>query len=155
MMIKGGGISASIHSFTPGYKIMSELRLIAEHSNRGNAMSPSETYQISLAKLGAVTLFDINGNMTAFSESWFNPAYQQAVGQKTKKILFKFNHGAYINSAGIAIFIQIIAQTIKRNQVIGITGLSRHFVKVFNILGITKFAKIYDNVQMAVEALNA
>ncbi|MBT8350492.1 MAG: STAS domain-containing protein [Deltaproteobacteria bacterium] len=155
MMIKGGEISANLHSFTPGYKIMRELRLIAEHSNRGNAMSPSETYQISLAKLGAVTLFDINENMTAFSESWFNYAYQQAVGQKTKKILFKFNHGAYINSAGIAIFIQIIAQTIKRNQVIGITGLSRHFVKVFNILGITKFAKIYDNVQMAVEALNA
>lgn len=133
---------------------MSELRFIADHNNRGNSMSPSETYQINLAKLGAVTLFDISGDMTAFSESWFNHAYQQAVRQETKKILFNFNHGAYINSAGIAIFIQIIAQTIKRNQVIGITGLSRHFVKIFSMLGITKFANIYDNVQLAVEALN-
>lgn len=143
------------YSFTQGYKIMSELRFVAKHNSRGNSMSPSETYEITLARLGAVTLFDIRGEMTAFSEPWFNHAYQQAAGQETKKILFNFNPGAYINSAGIAIFIQIIAQTIKRNQVIGITGLSRHFVKIFNMLGITKFAKIYDNVPMAVEALNA
>jgi len=118
-------------------------------------MNLSETYEITLARLGAVTLFDIKGKMTAVSEPLFNDAYKQAMGQETKKILFNFNRVAYINSAGIAIFIQIIAKTIKRNQLIGITGLSKHFVKIFTLLGITKFAKIHDNVQTAVEALNA
>ena len=134
---------------------MSEIRFMTEHNNRGNAMNLSETYEITLARLGAVTLFDIKGKMTAVSEPLFNDAYKQAMGQETKKILFNFNRVAYINSAGIAIFIQIIAKTIKRNQLIGITGLSKHFVKIFTLLGITKFAKIHDNVQTAVEALNA
>ena len=125
------------------------------NNNRGNCMNDSGTYEITLARLGDVTLFGIKGELTAFSEPLFNNTYDRAIRQKTRKILFIFNRDAYINSAGIAIFIQIIAQTIKRNQLIGITGLSRHFVKIFNMLGITKFAKIYDSVQTAVEALNA
>jgi anti-anti-sigma factor len=118
-------------------------------------MHPSETYEITLARLGAVTLFNIKGEMTASSEPLFNDAYKQANGKETKKILFNFNGCSYITSAGIAIFIQIIAQTIKRNQLIGITGLNKHFIKIFNMLGITKFAKIHDNVQTGVVALNA
>jgi len=50
---------------------------------------------------------------------------------------------------------RILPHAIKRNQLIGITGLSKHFTKIFNMLGITKFAKIHDNVQTAVDALNA
>ena len=135
--------------------IMSEIQFKAEKNDRGKTMNPSETYKITLAKLGAVTIFNIQGNMTAFSESLLNDAYKQAIGQETKKILFNFNRNAYINSAGIAIFIQIIAQTINHNQRIGITGLSRHFIKIFNMLGITKYSKIHDNIQTAIEALNA
>ena len=134
---------------------MSEIQFMAEQNNRGNLMNPSETNKITLARLGAVTIFNIKGDMTAFSESLLNDAYKQAIGQETKKILFNFNRNAYINSAGIAIFIQIIAQTIKRNQLIGITGLSKHFIKIFNMLGITKISKIHDNIQIAIEALNA
>ena len=134
---------------------MSEIQFMAEQNDRGKSMNPSNTYEITHAKLGAVTIFNIKGDITAFSESLFNDAYKQAIGQETKKILFNFNRNAYINSAGIAIFIQIIAQTIKHNQLIGITGLSRHFIKIFNMLGITKYSKIHDNIQTAIEALNA
>ena len=134
---------------------MSEIRLMAELNNRGNSMNPSETYEITHARLGAVTLFNIKGEMTAFSEPSFNDAFKQGMEQETTKILFNFNRNTYINSAGIAIFIQVIAQSIKRNQLIGITGLSKHFVKIFKMLGITNFAKIHDNVQSAVDVLNA
>jgi anti-anti-sigma factor len=134
---------------------MSEIRFMVKHNKRGKTMKPPETHEITLARLGAVTLFDIKGEMTAFSEPMLDEVYQQAAGLKTRKILFNFNGCTYITSAGIGIFIQILAQAIKRNQLIGITGLTRHFVKIFNMLGITKFAKIHDSVQSAVLALNA
>lgn len=121
----------------------------------GNPMNPLKTNDIALAKLGAVILFDIKGEITEFSEPTFNAACQQAIGQKSNRLLFKFNSGAYINSAGIAVFIQVLAEAIKHDQLVGITGLSSHFIKIFKMLGITKFAKIHDNVQTAVEALNA
>ena len=123
--------------------------------NVGDTMDPLKHNNITLAKLGAVILFDIKGEMTEFSEPAITAAYLQAAGQNTDKLLFKFNKGAYINSAGIAIFIQILAQAIRKGQVIGITGLSNHFTKIFKMLGITKFAKIHDNVKTAVETLNA
>jgi len=111
--------------------------------------------EITLERHGAVTLFAIKGDITAFSEQYLNDAYKQALEQETQKILLNFDREAYINSGGIAVLIQILAQTKKRNQRIGITGLSDHFVKIFNMVGITKFAKIHDNVEVAIEALNA
>ena len=121
----------------------------------GDTMDPLKHNHITLAKLGAVTLFDIKGEITEISEPAITAAYLQATGQNTDKLLFKFNKGAYINSAGIAIFIQILAQAIRKGQIIGITGLSSHFTKIFKMLGITRFAEIHDNVQAAVETLNA
>lgn len=118
-------------------------------------MNPPEAYEITLATQGAVALLEIKGEMTAFSEPFLNDAYRQANDQKTDKILLNFDRDAYIDSAGLAVLIQIIAQTKKRNQLIGITGLSDHFVKIFNMVGITKFAKIHNTVETAMEALNA
>ncbi len=134
---------------------MDTIRNIQGYKDKGDIMPPSANNHITLTRLYDVTIFDIQGDMTAFSESRFNEAYLKASGEETRKILFNFKHDTYINSAGIAIFIQIIAQTIKRNQLIGITGLSKHFVKIFNLLGITKFAKVHNDIPSGMVALNA
>ncbi len=107
--------------------------------------------EINLEKQDDITIFDIQGDVTAFSEPFFNEAYQKANEQDTSKILLKFYESAYINSGGIAILIQLLAQTKRNNQQITITGLSNHFKKIFNMVGITKFAKIYNTMD---EALN-
>ena len=106
--------------------------------------------EINLENQGDITIFDVQGDVTAFSEPFFNKAYQDAKDQGTDKILLKFSEDAYINSGGIAILIQLLAQTKRNNQQITITGLSNHFKKIFNMVGITKFAKIYDTVDEAV-----
>jgi anti-anti-sigma factor len=105
--------------------------------------------EIALETIGDVTLFDIKGDVTALSEPFLNDAYTKANDQGAGKILFKFKEDVYINSGGIALLIQILAETKKNNQQAGITGLSDHFKKIFNMVGITKFAKIYDNVEAA------
>ena len=110
--------------------------------------------EITLETHGAVTLFDIKGDVTASSEPILDEAYKNATHQGTNKILLKFDENAYINSGGIAVLIQILAETKKNNQQIGITGLSDHFKKIFNMVGITKFAKIYNTVDEALESLS-
>jgi anti-anti-sigma regulatory factor len=49
--------------------------------------------------------------------------------------------------------IQILAQTKKNSQVIGITGISDHFKKIFHMVGITKFAQIHNSLTEALEAM--
>ncbi len=102
---------------------------------------------------GAVTLLDIKGDLTTDSDSFLKEAYQNANDQGMSKILLKFDHEAYINSGGIAVLIQLLAETKRNKQQIGITGLSEHFNKIFNMVGITKFAKIYSSVEEALEGL--
>ena len=108
---------------------------------------------ITLEQLGAVTLFDIKGEMTEFLEPTFNAAYRKTMEQKTNKLLFKFNEGAYINSAGIAILIGILTEARKRDQRLIMTGLSSHFQKIFRMVGLTQYADLYPSLEEALASI--
>ena len=109
--------------------------------------------QIKLEQHGTVTLLDIQGDITAFSEPYLNEAYNHADQQGATHVLLKTGRDIYINSGGIAVLIQILAQAKQNNQLIGISGISDHFKKIFKMVGITKFAKIYDTVEVALERM--
>jgi anti-anti-sigma factor len=111
--------------------------------------------EIKIETHGDIIVLDIRGDITAFSEPSLNSAYNTAKASGPKKIILKFEEAAYINSGGIAVLIQVLAQTRRNNQKIGITGLSDHFKKVFNMVGITKFAMIYPTLQDALSAMSA
>jgi anti-anti-sigma factor len=108
---------------------------------------------ITLEHQGSVVIFNIQGDITSFSEPFLNQAYTEANDQGASKILLNIEDGTYINSGGIAVLIQVLAQTKKNNQQISITGLSEHFKKIFNMVGITKFADIHDTVESAIEMM--
>jgi len=110
--------------------------------------------EINLEKHGAVTLFNIRGDLTSFSEPVLSEAYQNANTQGANKILLKIEKEAYINSGGIAALIQILAQSKRNNQHIGITGVSDHFKKIFAMVGITKFADIHESVENALKEMS-
>jgi anti-anti-sigma factor len=114
----------------------------------------NEELVIKLEKRGDVTLFDLQGDVTTFAEPHINEAYKNAHDVGTSKILLKFYEDAYINSGGIAVLIQMLAETRKNDQNVAITGLSKHFQKIFNMVGITKFAKIYKSEKEALEGLS-
>ena len=110
--------------------------------------------EVALEKHGSVVILNIQGDITSFSEPFLNQAYKEANDQETEKLLLNLEEGAYINSGGIAVLIQILAQTKKNKQQISITGLSDHFKKIFNMVGITKFAAIHNTVESAIEAMS-
>jgi anti-anti-sigma factor len=110
--------------------------------------------EINLEQRGAITLFDIRGDLTSFSEPFLSEAYRNASTQGADKILLKIDKEAYINSGGIAALIQILAQSKRNNQNIGITGVSDHFKKIFSMVGITRFADIHESVENALEVMS-
>ena len=114
----------------------------------------TQANEILLEQLGDVTLCDIRGDVTILSESFLNAAYEDANNQGASKILLKFEENAYINSGGISVLIQLLAKTQQNSQQIGIIGLSDHFKKIFNMVGITKFAEIYNTQAEALEQMS-
>lgn len=126
----------------------------AEQSPEVNRLSMKDANEILLEQLGDITLLDIRGDVTILSESFLNDAYADANSQGAGKILLKFEENAYINSGGISVLIQLLAKTKQNNQQIGIIGLSDHFKKIFKMVGITKFAKIYNTREDALEGMS-
>ncbi|MGD2100348.1 MAG: STAS domain-containing protein [Desulfobacterales bacterium] len=114
----------------------------------------TQANEIELEQIGGVTLLDIRGDITILSESFLNDAYADANSRGAGKILLRFEKAAYINSGGISVLIQLLAKTEQNNQTIGIIGLSDHFTKIFNMVGITKFAKIYTTREDALKAMD-
>ena len=111
------------------------------------------TNEIEFEHHGAVTLLNIRGDITSFSEPFLNEAYQSANDQGASKILLKIGEDAYINSGGIAVLIQILAQSKRSKQTIMITGVSNHYKKIFRMVGISKFANIQDSVESALHLM--
>jgi anti-anti-sigma factor len=100
---------------------------------------------------GDVSLIDIRGDVTAQTGPAIEEAYRQASLAGATKIVLCFDQASYINSGGIAVLITIVAQGKKKGQVVRMTGLSAHFQKIFGMVGLTKYAKIYPSEDAALK----
>lgn len=105
--------------------------------------------RIEVLKEDGLSVFEIRGDVTSSSESAFSDAYRSLKVEGAGKIILRFQEDSYINSGGIAVLIQLLAETNRNKQKIGITGLSAHFQKIFKMVGITRFAAIYPTVEEA------
>jgi anti-anti-sigma factor len=107
--------------------------------------------QISISQKDEVSILQIKGDVTAITGETIEEAYQKVSNAGAKKILFYFDEDGYINSGGIAILIGIASESKKNGQTIRITGLSSHFQKIFNIVGLTKYTEIFPSEELALK----
>ena len=112
-----------------------------------------KTNTVQIKEKGSVAVLGIKGDVTSQSEVMLRSSYEHLDSEKIRGILLKFEKGAYFNSEGLKVLILIFAEARKRDQRIAVSGLSPHFKKVFGMVGITKFAKIYDDEGQAVQDL--
>jgi anti-anti-sigma factor len=114
-----------------------------------------EGNQIEVQQRGEVTLLEFMGDVTTDSEAAFTQAQKRISDDGSEKILLKFKEDAHINSGGIALLIQLLQNAERSGYRVGITGLSDHFMKIFDLVGITKFAAIYPSEAEAIQAMSA
>src|SRR6266508_866488 len=103
----------------------------------------SNDIEVSIRNRGDVAIIDIKGDVTGFTGEPIEDAYQQVTTDGSQKILFGFDNKCYINSGGIAILISIVGESQEHEQTMRITGLSDHFHKIFDMVGITRYFKIF------------
>jgi anti-anti-sigma factor len=103
---------------------------------------------------GNLTVLKVKGDVTSSSETAFNECYFGLDPANANTLLIKFEENAYINSGGIAVLIQILAESQRKSQKVGLVGLSDHFQKIFKMVGITRFAEIYPSVEEAAKNLS-
>ena len=111
-----------------------------------------ETFKVKIVNdiIVISTLTDFTLSMERIMED----LYLESCNNGYKKILFEFNPENHITSAGIAILISLIDESMKHNQRIGIIGLSNHFKNIFKLIGITRYAKIFNSEEQAVHKMS-
>ena len=98
---------------------------------------------------GELVIIEILGDLTASAEKEMDAAYQKACDYNAKKVLLKFDGKSRINSAGIAIVINLVIESQDKGCKVFITGVSKHFQKIFELVGLTKHTTIVDSEEGA------
>lgn len=109
--------------------------------------------QVSVRLSGDTVIMDILGNVTSRSEETVLNVYTESCRKGAKPLLLCFDETSSINGAGIAVLIRLLTECRKTDQQVGITGISENFAKIFDMVGITKIAKVYENEAKALEHL--
>ena len=108
--------------------------------------------QATLRQAPPLTVIDFKGEVTTFAEAPMNNAYREASEGGATRILLNFAGVDYLNSAGIAVIIGILTEARKADQRILVTGLTPHYKKVFQMMGLAQYAPVYDTEDAAREA---
>jgi len=110
------------------------------------------TLEATVRRHANFAVIDLRGDIDGAGEDVLQSAYAQAVAQKPSSILLNFGGVGYINSKGIALIVMLLAQARKSSTRLLTTGLSPHYIEIFNITRLSDFMKIYPDEQSALES---
>ncbi len=114
---------------------------------------PNNTLSASVRQAkNSTAIIDLRGEINAFGEETLNNAYVEANQAHPKIILLNFSGVDYINSTGIALIVGLLAQARKSGQRLFTTGLSSHYVEIFQITRLSDFMNIYPDEASALAA---
>jgi len=99
-----------------------------------------------------MAVIDLKGEINTFSEEALNKAYAEAMMTQANAVLLNFSAVDYINSTGIALIVGLLAQARKSGKRLVTTGLSSHYVEIFQITRLSDFMNIYPDEASALAA---
>ncbi len=101
--------------------------------------------QVNLRLEDKLAVLDLNGDVTTQAEKRMTSAYERAAAQKLKGVILNFSNVGYINSAGMAIIISLLTKAQNRGERLCAFGLSSHFQKIFEMVGLLKYVPHFAN----------
>src|SRR5436305_2069097 len=120
----------------------------------GSSLPVSEGLRAGLRELPQTTIIDLVGEMTNFADPQVHTSFDAASGRGLKFIILNFSGVDYINSAGLATVISILAEARQRAQQLLIVGLNDHYRKNFKMVGVARYAEIFEDERQAIAKLN-
>lgn len=112
----------------------------------------NNTLSANVRRTDATAIIDLRGEINAFGEEALNAAYAEATRDNAKTILLNFSSVDYINSTGIALIVGVLAQARKSGRRLITTGLSDHYLEIFQITRLSDFMNIYPDEASALAA---
>ena len=110
-----------------------------------------EAHKITQELIGSVPVLFIEGDMTSEADEAVMLIYDEIKKNSPfTRLIFNFEKTNYINSAGIATLINVIQDMAETGGKVSFVGLSNHFLKVMDIVGISDFVEIFESNDKAI-----
>jgi anti-anti-sigma factor len=93
----------------------------------------TDTFSAQVREVNHTIVIDLVGLINAQAEDAFKKAYEDAEKKNTDIITLNFSRVDYINSTGIALIVELLAQARKSHKRLVVYGLSEHYVEIFQI----------------------
>ncbi len=103
----------------------------------------------------AVSIVDIEGEMTATAENALMEAYSAAASPQTRAIILNFTGLEYMNSSGIGLLVTLLIRVNRQKQRLLAYGLSEHYQHIFELTRLTDAIRLYASEAEAVAAARA
>ena len=105
----------------------------------------TNTFSANLRQEDQMIVIDLVGSINALADQDFNRAYQEADSKNSETIALNFSEVDYINSTGIALIVELLAQARKSHKRLVVYGLSDHYVEIFQITRLADFMDIFED----------
>jgi anti-anti-sigma factor len=105
--------------------------------------------QVTLRDLPPLVVLDLKGAITAASDEALTAAYESASDRGAQNVLLNFARVDHLDSAGISVVIGILTQARQRGQRLFVAGLTPHYRKIFDLMGLPQFAPVFDTEEAA------
>lgn len=118
--------------------------------------STKVAHQTITAVSGApVAILSFSGDISSTSKDAIMGAYHD-ISESVDRVLLDYANVEYINSSGISIIIQLLLEA-KRGgrRRIAMYGLTPHFLKVFTMVGVSKYATLAADRDAALASLES
>ena len=103
------------------------------------------TFQVKVRFQGDKAILDLSGEINAFADPALMEAFQEADGKVPETFVLNFEEVDYINSTGIALIVELLAQVRKSKKTMVVYGLSDHYEEIFKLTRLADFMTIYDS----------
>jgi anti-anti-sigma factor len=99
--------------------------------------------EASVRQEGNAAIITLRGEIDSFGEETLNKAYDQAEALGKPAVLLNFSGVDYMNSTGIALIVGLLARARKSGRRLLTSGLSSHYVEIFQITRLSDFMSLY------------
>ena len=106
-------------------------------------------FEVKVDKKSNVSVMHLSGDITAFSDEAINKAYKGIEFGDVPRLIVSFEKVRYMNSGGIATLVGIVTEMVKKTGTLKFSGLSPHYKKVVEIVGITEYVELHNTVEEA------
>ncbi|HSO71775.1 MAG TPA: response regulator [Thermodesulfobacteriota bacterium] len=132
----------------------SELDIALKRAEERIEQEADQTNEIRVTlRKNNLAVLEVEGDVSSRSEPILKEAFQQALIKGSRKFLLRFTGKTSVNSAGVAVIIQLLLEAHRDSVPVAICGLSPNFKKLFEMVGVDNYARSFEEEEEALRYL--